>query len=615
VILSFLGDYEYGSFVFLGIIPRTIEGTLILHNKWTSVLPKSACHIPSADGSPTIPIPKKILAFPSGNSALAIRAVSSQYEHFRPWKITVVVVVLDECFEKDVSRIITILTGLALALGHVRHFVIVIEKSSCFFDIDSKTSSSSEQMRSLLSQTSKFNATSETAFCDAVLRQFSSDSPGALRSLTVSLYDKDSWNWCDRTIPSDTGPADRRLHLNVLRAGSRHYSNIPTRLAILRWASFFDGYCFSNDEQKQLVDFSKCDRLISMYMRGKHGEIILPQNPFMLESIMFHGLDVGNDCPLVKFGPVYPRLRRLTLPLCLRTCSELDSERFPVLRRIETCELRVPSSLNLSGISTGGLKLVLNSPLVDIKLPDEPLGSLSVERGHILDMTAGDALCRGILSTYDLSLGYSAAEDLILCIRKISGTPPVAGQPITVPHLRRLELRGNHSSLDMSLLNLPSLQHLKLYKSNVSLRSENFPFLETIECYYCNITLIGDFPKLRSLDMRLGTLNAESKFTAPLLQELAFCSVNDVNILHVGRSAFPSLQLVSITQPATDFGPVEDRHIPRLIGNAELDCSPSIVLRADFSVNQAIGKILRDEVPGWIAFSPVCTLPENAALY
>jgi len=300
----------------------------------------------------------------------------------------------------------------------------------------------------------------------------------------------------------------------------------------------------------------------------------------------------------------------LEVPLGLRMCPELNSDRFPALRRIEMCNIGVASSLDLSGISTkGGLDFLVDGPLEDIKLPTEPLRSLFLQSSHIKAMTAGGALHFAILSVEDLSLSYFTAEDLGTCLWKITGIRPVEGQPFTFPHLRRLELRGSHSCLDMSLLNLPALQHLKLRGPDAILRSENFPSLETLECYECKIALMGDFSELRSLDMQLGLFDAESKFTAPLLQEMSFSSVDGVKILNVGRLTFPSLQVVSITMSAKYYGPVEEKFIPRLIGDAELDRSPPIVLRMDMALTLVAGVRLQAEVPYWIAFSSVCNLP------
>jgi len=331
----------------------------------------------------------------------------------------------------------------------------------------------------------------------------------------------------------------------------------------------------------------------------------------MLEGIWIHAFDSERDRPLLTFGPLYPRLRRLQMPLCSRICRDLDSERFPVLRRVETKLCFVASSFNLSGLSTkGGVYLLLSGPLVDIKLPDEPLRSLTLHSSHIREMIAGDALCKALLSIKDLCLEHCTPADLVMCHQKTTGIPPVEGQPIVFPHLQRLELLGDDYSTNMSLFNFPALRHLKLCKSNTVLRCENFQSLESFECFKCNITLSGEFPELRSLNMVTGSIGVESKFTAPMLQEMTFESVSGVNILEVGRATFPSLQAVSITKAIAYSNRVEEKHIPRLVANAELDRSPRIVLRMDLDVAEAFGKQSPGGMPGWIAFSTNCTLPD-----
>jgi len=293
----------------------------------------------------------------------------------------------------------------------------------------------------------------------------------------------------------------------------------------------------------------------------------------------------------------------------------LNSERFPVLQRVEANICSVKLSLDLSGLSTeGGLDLLLHSPLVDIKLPAEPLRSLTLQRFHINDMIAGDALCRAILHAEGLSLEYNLPEELGLFLEKITGAPLVEGQSITFPHLRRLELRGSHGSLDMSLFNFPALRCLKLHNASAILRCENFPSLETLDCFYGNITLIGEFPELRSLNIQRATLGTESKFTAPLLQELSFGSAQGVSKLDVGRSTFPSLQVVSITCPSTNPGEADEKLIPHLAANDAVDSGPWIVLRMDWKMAQVFRKSSRTELPGWIVFLAECTLPENAGL-
>jgi len=177
-----------------------------------------------------------------------------------------------------------------------------------------------------------------------------------------------------------------------------------------------------------------------------------------------------------------------------------------------------------------------------------------------------------------------------------------------------LELHGDHSSVDLSLFIFPALRHLKLIRSDAHVRGEIFPSLETLECYDSYITLLGEFSELRSLDMQRATFNAESKFIAPLLQEISFSSVHGVNKLDVGRSTFPSLQAVSINKLAGVPSWIEERYIPRLIGDAELDRSPRMVLRMNSEVAEVFAEQSPAGMPGWIVLSTVCTLPENVGL-
>jgi len=99
----------------------------------------------------------------------------------------------------------------------------------------------------------------------------------------------------------------------------------------------------------------------------------------------------------------------------------------------------VALSCNLSGISKmeGGLDLLLSGPLADIKLPDEPLRSLTLRGSHIRKMIAEDALYKAILSVQDLTLKSYTTAYLVLCHQKITGIPPVDDQPFTFQHLRR----------------------------------------------------------------------------------------------------------------------------------------------------------------------------------
>jgi len=305
------------------------------------------------------------------------------------------------------------------------------------------------------------------------------------------------------------------------------------------------------------------------------------------------------------------------MPLCSQTCRELTSERFPVLRRVETSYYMAPSSFNLSGMSKEGEGLDLNlfGTHVDIKLPDEPPRSLALHGQHIRDMIAGDTLCKALSSVEVLQMSFCMNEDLVLCHQKTTGIIPVKGQPRIFPRLRRLELHGDRGDLDLSLFNFPALRHLKLDRINAHVRCENFPSMETLECSEGDITLIGEFLELRSLRMQFGTFGADSKFSAPLLQEMSFGSVPGVNILDVGRSTFPSLQFVSITIAAAGYSSwIEEKHIPRLAANAELDRSPRIVLSMDSEVAKFFGKKLPAGVSGWIVLSTVCTLPEHVGL-
>jgi len=597
----------------------------MLHYSEIFELPKYVCQIPSADGSPTIAIPKNIMSLPLdkdiidptyGTPPPTISAASSQWKHLCAWKITVVVIVISKYSMKEQKADVSaILTSLTFMLGHVRHLVIAIGQSSYFFNIDSKTSSL-KSMQAILEQALKLDPHNEGVFCDAMLRQFPPGRPGALRSLIFTLHDIDTWKWYQKTISPKTGPADRRLHLMTRLDLEDDFFHTPFKVASLQWLSFFDGsHHMGIDLKSGPVDYTKCDRMIEINLKaqshhGAIGDVIIPpRNPTMLESLVLNVSGINSARPLLTFDKVYPRLRRLEMPMCSRIYGPLTSERFPVLQQFCTVPFADRKELDLSALSNPGLEILLKGQLAEIKLPAKPLARLHVDVRNFRNFPIGDAIWDSITLIHDLSLDFHTQEDLEWFSQNINGVPPAAGQPFAMAHLRRMRLCKSYNGVLLDFEDFSFIRPTTGDRSSVILRGENFPSLETLECSHnCTITLLGEFPSLCSLKLKNVALGVDSKFTAPLLQALSFDRVDNLNHLEVGRAKFPSLQLVSL-HTESKLLELKEAHIPHLITDAKLDHSPLIVLRMGENFPSAHGKQLRAALPDWLTFATCCTLP------
>jgi len=632
LIWSYLVDADLGKIILLDWAPRMEECTLLLHDRSMDRLPDSIGRIPPTGDKPGFPIPKNKMEFSIVTPIETIQTIRSQYANLRPWKITVVVLVIDKnSTDEYTNDLITVLTSIESTLAQATHFIVLVNEVSCIFRVGMNGAQQiniAEVCRENCdSMIGHFNRIVEGKnvpkgdFCQMLLDAYPVVPEGPtspLLSVVMPLHSRDTWEYYALNL-SVSGPPDMRWHLMVSRTEGMDIFTNEVKKNCFQWVSFFENtYHNGYPVTRGVLDFSMGNRLVklSISLSQEIVRVVFPKNSTRMEVLELN-LDNYNGPSLFATGPDFSRLQQLTLPRHRQPVSYLSSHLL-ALRQFQADSLPHNSVLDFSNVTMPGLDLNFLHLFQQIKLvpppPEVALGRFSVQWVALFQ----ESVLATLLRVRRLHLSYTDSNALSGLSARINGTPEALDMPFSSTILEELTLTSSTEKyyeekmagyIPSRLGVFPCLRHLTLDGLITRFRGECAPCLETLTIEGGGhksseiMTPVGQFPLLCSFTLRNGELSGDIDFKAPCLQELMFDRVMHLNQVTVGRSRFPALQAMSIMMQRGCLELVGDWGCPKFCKEASSVGRPSLALNVDYDTSpETMMELGRLAGPEWSVF-------------